>query len=402
MAYFRPYIDEAGLHIPKYNDTKENLIEEARSIFGLDIYLENDSQDYAFISLMSDRIHDAYLTMQLIYNNRGPGTAIGGALDGIVKVNGIRRKRATNSTAIVIITGTVGTIIINGIVMDENNINWDLETPIVIPEGGSLEVLTTCQQTGPILAAPGQLSRIGTPTGGWVSVTNLEAATPGQPIESQEDLRARQTISTANPSRTVLEGTSGAIAAVLDVTRHMVYENDTSVFGFTGSPNFGRPIPGHHICAVVEGGVESDIAKAIYDHKGPGCGTFGDVEVLVDTTAVVGLQNETPIRFFRPTYYDIITTVTVKQLPGYVSQITTNIINNVAAYLNSLAIGDSLTLSALWGASLSAMPDLTRPLFSIVSVVTGLDASSQDTVDIEIPFNGVTRGNSNNVTVVFA
>jgi uncharacterized phage protein gp47/JayE len=401
MAYFKPYIDESGLHIPTYNDILGELLNEARAIFGADIYLENDGQDYEYISLMSDRIHDAFLTAQLVYNNRGPSTAIGAALDGLVKLNGIKRKRATQSTADVILTGTPGAAVINGFVMDENNINWDLETPLVFNVNGTIETLATCQRIGPVLASAGQINKIGTPTSGWVSVTNPEAAIPGLPVEGQEQLRARQTISTANPSRTVLEGTSGAIAAVLDVTRHMVYENDTNIFGYPYAPNWGRPIEGHTIAAVVEGGKDYDIAYAIYTHKGPGCGTQGTEEIVINITEIAGLPNETPIRFYRPTYYDITVTVTVKRLPGYVSQITENIKANVAAYLNSLSIGDNLTLSALWGAALTAMPDLTRPLFSITSVTAGMDSAAEDTVDIEVPFNCVTRGDVDNITVLY-
>jgi hypothetical protein len=85
MSYFRPYIDAAGLHIPTYNGIKEFLLNEARGIYGADIYLENDSQDYEFITLMADRIHDAFLVMQMIYNNRSPQTAVGAALDGLVR-----------------------------------------------------------------------------------------------------------------------------------------------------------------------------------------------------------------------------------------------------------------------------------------------------------------------------
>jgi hypothetical protein len=46
MAYFAPYIDGAGLHFPTYQETLDYLNERTRNIFGNDIYLEPDSQDY--------------------------------------------------------------------------------------------------------------------------------------------------------------------------------------------------------------------------------------------------------------------------------------------------------------------------------------------------------------------
>ena len=35
MAYFEPYIDTAGFHMPSYIDIRDDMIEEAKNIFGL-------------------------------------------------------------------------------------------------------------------------------------------------------------------------------------------------------------------------------------------------------------------------------------------------------------------------------------------------------------------------------
>jgi uncharacterized phage protein gp47/JayE len=400
MPYFKPYIDEAGIHIPTYNEIKEFLINKARAIYGNDIYLENDGQDYEFITLMADCIHDCNLTSQLVYNNRGPKTAIGAALGGLVKLNGIRFKSATASTAVVTITAEPRTKIINGMIADDLGNNWTLPTPMLIPDGPgvlSIEALATCMITGRLTAPPDTLTNIVTPTDGWIAVTNLEAATPGQEVEGQEELRARQTISTARPSRTVLEGLIGGIAEIPDVTRYRIYENDTNVFGF-----YGPPIPGHSISAVVEGGIDDVIGQEIYLRKTPGCGSYGDITVEIHSGVVLGLPLITPINFFRPIYYDTHVTVTVKRLTGYTTATNDNIKSNVTAYLNSLAIGDSLTISALWGAALSAMPNIHRPSFSITALFAGKDQKNQSPEDMEVPFNAVTRGVIENIEVLYA
>jgi len=407
MAYFAPYIDEAGLHIPTFNDIKEFLLNEARGIFGQDIYLENDGQDYEDIVLRADRIHDTFLALQMVYNNRSPRTAIGGALDGLVKLNGIRRKSATPSTATVTITAEPRTQIINGIIADDLGINWTLPTPLSIPDGPAVmtvEALATCTIVGRITAPVGSLTNIITPTDGWLAVTNAEAAIPGQEIEEQEQLRARQTISTARPSRTVLEGLIGGIAEIPDVTRYRVYENDTNVDGpHNIQPRpIPWPVPAHSISVVAEGGLEKLIGEEIHLRKTPGCGTHGDITVEIQTGEVMGLQLVTPINFWRPIYYDIHVTITVRQLTGYSMATADNIVNNVTAYLNSLAIGDSLTISALWGAALSAMPNIHRPSFSITAVTAGRDDDPQTPDDMEIPFNAVTRGFMENVKVIYA
>ena len=92
MAYFEPYIDDAGLHVPGYIDIRDDLIEKFKQIYGQDIYLDNDSQDYQMISAFALKTYDTMQMLQIIYNNRGPKTAVGTALDSIVKLNGIKRK----------------------------------------------------------------------------------------------------------------------------------------------------------------------------------------------------------------------------------------------------------------------------------------------------------------------
>ena len=396
MAYFTPCIDETGLHIPTYNEIKSELIEQAKAIYGQDIYLENDSQDYQFISIMADKIHDSFLTAQLAYNNRSPTTAIGAALDGLVKLNGIKRKSATASTCKVEIKAEPRTQIINGMIADNLGNNWKLPSLISIPDGNksmTLEVLATCTILGKVTAPPNTLTNIVTPTSGWISVTNNVAATIGQEVEGQEQLRARQAISTAKPSKTILEGTIGGIAEIPDVTRYRVYENDTNMVD-------ENTIPSHSICAVVEGGKDYEIAQEIYLRKTPGCGTYGDVIVEIDIGTIYGLPKVSPIKFFRPSYYDIHVSISIKRLSGFVSQTTKTIQENIVSYLNSLQIGEDLTLSALWAIALSAMPNLTMPQFSITSVLAGIDGN-MNSEDIEISFNCVSRGHLDHIEILF-
>ena len=402
MSGTRPQavIDAAGLHIPTYNEIKANLLLEARAIYGPDIYLEHDGQDYEFICLIADRIHDCFLAVQMVYNNRSPHTAIGAALDGLVKLNGIRRKSATPSRCVVTLTGNARTEIINGVVADDTGTNWLLPTPLQFPgETGviELEAMAVCTKVGALTAPPGTVTRIITPTDGWLAVTNYEAAAPGQEVEGQEYLRARQAISTARPSRTVLEGLIGGIAEIPDVTRYRVYENDTNIFGY-----YGPPIPGHSICAVVEGGENDLVGLEIYLRKTPGCGTYGDVKVDIAQGNVVTVLVITPIYFFQPRYFDMHVTVTVKKLAGYTQAVNEGIRQNVTDYLNSIVIGDPLIISGLWAAAASAAASQTRPSFSITNVTVGLKDEDQSADDYDIPFNAVTRGFIENVTVEYA
>jgi len=387
MAYFAPFIDQSGFHMPTYLDIRNKLIDDAKSIFGQDIYLENDSQDYQWIATVSEKIFDAFQATQLVYNNRGPSSSIGSALDGIIKINGIKRKSASYSKCTVTISGIAGTIIKNGVVLDKGNIKWNLPTLVTIPDSGHIHVLATCQIAGPIVANSSELISIYNPTYGWNGVYNAESAELGSEKETDSKLRKRQSVSTAQPSQTLLEGTSGSVAQIKDVTRSRIYENDTNQVNSLG-------LPPHSITCIAEGGNNEDIAEAIFIHRGLGCYTNGDITINVtDTKGQV-----TPIRFFRPTYKDISVTLNIKALNGYTTATTENIKEKILIYLNSMTIGSKLEVSSLWGVALQTMPNLADPMFSITSITAGIVGELQVADEVPVSYKDVCRGNIANIT----
>lgn len=384
MAYFAPYIDHTGLHMPLYTDIRDKIIEDAKNIFGQDIYLEIDSQDYQWIAIVSEKIYDAFQLAQFVYNNRGPSVATGSALDAIVKLNGIKRKSESYSRCNVVLSGIPGTIIKNGVVLDKGNIKWVIFEDVEILEDGEGHAEAVCSIPGPIVANPGDIVNIYNPIYGWHAVYNTESGEIGTKSESDEELRKRQSYSTAQPSLTMLEGTAGAVAQIANVNRSRVYENDTNQVDERG-------LPPHSITAVVEGGDDQEIAKAIWIHKGIGCYTNGDISVeIMDSKEQI-----TPIRFFRPTYVDIEVNINIKMINNYTSKVTDDIKASIKKYLNSLEIGVGLSVSSLWGAALQAMPNLMNPTFSITSLSANRVGDTPTTEDIGFEFNEICRGNIN-------
>jgi uncharacterized phage protein gp47/JayE len=358
-GYFAPYIDDAGLHVPTYNSILQENINQIKSIYG-DIYLENDSADYQLVANLSLKIFDTYQAAQLAYNNRSPVTAIGTGLDLVVKMNGIRRKIATYSTCQVTITGTSGTAINSGIVQDIAGNKWDLPSIVTIPLTGSALVSAKCETIGPIYAGIGDISIIVTPTAGWESVTNEVEAVMGLPVEIDSELRARQYLSVALPSHSLFIGTVAGVANIPGVTRYKGYENTSNVTDSNG-------IPGHTICMVVEGALDSDIAWAIYANKGGGCGTYGTTTIAVlDPYS----QITTNIHFYRPEYIDIDVLVQLTALTGYTSAVEDNMKAAIATYLDSLQIGEDVTISALYAVAMS-VTDIKSPAYSISAILIG-------------------------------
>lgn len=366
-----------GISAPDYQTILDTLTSYFQQIYGSDAYLEPDSKDGQMVALVALAIHDANNTAISVYNCFSPATGYGAALTSNVKINGIARRGATNSTVDLVLTGTAGTSITNGTVKDTNNVIWRLPASVTIGVGGTVTVTATCSNSGAVAALAGTITTINTPTRGWASVTNPAAATVGAPAETDAELRIRQGQSVALPSLTPFEGVDGAIANVAGVTRHKLYENDTGATDSNG-------LPPHSISAIVDGGDVTDIAQTIRGNKGQGTATYGTTSVTVPDT----YGNQHVIRFSRSTDVPIFGHITLKAFTGYTSQIGVQIQQAVADYINGLTIGDDVLLSRIYSpANLGVVSGGNARYYDIQELLIGKSAGSVAAANIIIAYN---------------
>lgn len=367
-----PIISETGITAPSFAEVLDYLQAQYRAIFGPDVYLGNDSQDGQFLGIIAAAINDANAAAVACYNAFSPHTAQGNGLSSVVKINGIKRLVASFSKADIRIVGQAGAQIANGQVEDANRNKWALPASVLIPLSGEILVTATCTTAGAIEAPPGTINKIATPALGWQEASNPTAATPGNPIENDAQLRVRQAISVAVPSLTIFEGIVGSVANISGVERIAGYENDTSDPDANG-------LPGHSIAIVVEGGDADKIALTIANKKTPGTGTYGDIET--DVTDSVGSYHR--IKFQRPDYVAVSVEISLKPLPGW-SLPTIDVIKSaVADYINALPIGQDVVYSKLFvPANLSnAGLGLT---YDIQSVSISADGGAAGASDIDV------------------
>lgn len=379
-----PFVDETGLHIPEYNSVKSTLESAWRGIFGEDIYIDPDSQDGQLIAVFSLALLDTYHALEQVYQGFSPSTATGETLSRVVKINGIRRKIGSHSTADVTITGAAGTEIQNGVIADVAGQKWDLPESVVIPNNGEIVVTATAQAEGDITAQAGQISKIMTPTRGWQSVTNAAAATPGALTETDAQLRLRQSYSVALPNKTILAGTLGAVLNVEGVSKAKIFENDTDETDENG-------LPAHSISVVARGGDATAIARAIWLKKTPGCGTYGTTEEVITDSAGIA----TPIRFFRPVETPVQVKIVIAPEIGYLSNMENLIKQAVADYVNGLAIGDDVSIARTSVAIVSA-----GDTFDISSVEIGPRGGTLSPSNLAIPFNGLATCDIDDIEVI--
>ena len=387
MAYYAPYIDTTGIHVPTYEDIRDDLIASMKQIFGQDIYLADDSQDYQQISIFAKKIFDTNSLAVLVYNNRTANTAIGTGLDNLCALVGIKRKPATYSMCQLTINGEPGTVINNGQASDGTNL-WDLPETVTIPDNGIITVEATSHEKGYVAALPNTINIVVTPVYGWLGVTNTYQANPGNDAETDASLRARYAISTQAPSDSIFESLLASLKQVAGVTKVKGYENDTGAADSNG-------LPAHSVTFVVEGGDNTDIATEIYYKKTPGCYTNGTT--AVNLTSPTG--NITVIRFYRPTYKTVYVKVFVKKLTGYNDNYATDIKNAIVDYISGLDLAETVYRSILWSVAIGQMGSITSPEYSVTDIQTSTDGSSYSQADVSMLFNESAFTEAANVVV---
>lgn len=381
------YIDNTGFHFPDFPTVLQYYKDAYKAIYGADIYLEADSQDGQWIAIQAQAAYDTMAMGAAVYNSFSPATSQSDALSRDVKINGIARRVPTFSTVDLVLVGQAGATITNGQARDVLEQLWNLPASVVIPLSGTITVTGTAAEPGAVSAAANSITTIATPTRGWQTVNNVLPASEGNPVETDAELRLRQTVSVSLPSLSVLEGTVGAVNALPGVKRVRAYENDTDTTNADG-------LPPHSISLVVDGGDAQGIGEAIAKKKTPGTATYGTTSV--DTFDIYGIQNT--INFFRPTPATIKVVVTIQPQLYYASSTEEAIKQSLVDYINALAIGDDVFISKLYTPANFGGVGLGQT-FYITTLTAAKNAGPQGTTNLTIAFNEAAAATLADITV---
>lgn len=348
MAYFVPYIDETGLHMPTYADRLDDLCSAYRSIFGNDVALDPATPDYQLLSVLAKALDDTSALVLQAYNSRNPAYARGAALDLLLPQYGLSRYAGTYSMVTLGLTGRAGTVIPGGsLVSDGNGYLWKTPGPVTLNQSGAALVQASCQTPGPVEAAANTITNIVTPVTGWTGVNNPSAATPGVAPETDASVRNRIAAAMASLGSGSADALLAALKALEGVTEAALLVNDT------GSTD-GNGIPTHSIAAVVEGGDVLQIGQALYFKKAPGIRTYGSTAVSFTEEGVTHL-----VYFSRPTELALDVKLEIMPLNGFDGNEVLPLLRSaLAEYLGTLKIGESLTVPRLYGVCYAIAPEL--------------------------------------------
>lgn len=381
-------VTENGITAPTYEEVLTYFQGKAREIFGSDVNLDADTQDGQLIAIFASALSDVNAQAIAVYNAYNPNTAQGVALDSAVKTNGLTRHDSTPSQVDLTLTGQVGTVIVGGYALDASRRKWLLPETVVIPTGGEITVSATCEEDGDIDAAAGTINQIGTPTLGWHTVTNEQAAVPGAAVETDIELRARQAQSTALPSVSLWEGIIASVRAIDGVRRVSGVKNDTDMTS-------GEGVPGHSIAMIVDGGDAQTIGETIFLKKGEGVGTYGTTTVTY--LDFYGFPNT--IKFSRPTTIQVKAKLTIAPGKTYLSSVADEIKERIAEYVNSLGIGDDVGIARVLAAAVKDSETGIDNRFTVESIELAQGAGAFAAASVPIAWNEAALCEVDDVTI---
>lgn len=263
--------------------------------------------------------HDAEIfgaldeTLQQAYNSKDPNKATAVDLNILCALTGTTRGEGTAGTVYLTLSGTVNTFIPAGRRVESvtNGSRWMTEQAFTLDSTGSATVPAICTTVGVIQADAGTLTRIIDNVGGWVSVTNPAPATVGTDIENDSTLRVKRATAVGRPGNNQIDSMLGELFAVNGVRRVKVYENDTNSAAVTVDNPHG--LPAHSIAPIIDGGIDTDVAMAIYIKKNPGTTLYQAGTPVTETVVSPTYPtNSKLIKFSRPIYVDMVIAITLK------------------------------------------------------------------------------------------
>lgn len=334
---------------------REELNTAAKSSYGSSVGVTDDDFLGRLLAICAEREALIWEQMELVYHALDPDANSGEAQDSVCAISGVIREAAAPSTVTLTLTGTASTsvaansqaslsttlerfetlavatlvavtawagatgYVVGDRVTNSGNVyqcttagtsagsggptgeDYDtLETDNTavwrfVGEGtAAVDAAAQSVNTGPIVAAAGDIDTIETTVSGWTGVRNLLDATLGTDEETAEALRLRREDELATPGTTPRDALRADLLQVNGVTTVKLFINENDTTDADG-------VPPHATEALIQGGTDQDIWNRLLASKSAGAKTYG----TETGTATDSEGNALPMAFSRPTEIDI-------------------------------------------------------------------------------------------------
>ncbi len=284
-------LTDAGFRRPTYAELLDALEYKARELFGSKANMTVRSPLGIVLRIFAWMLNLLFATLEDVYNSRFIDTAVGSSLYNLGRAIGLRLLGAQKAVGYLTFEGDDGVDVPEGFLTETTAGAQYITLRSGTIRDGSVTLPASAVFPGPDGNTPeGTIKTITNPKLGIQSVINAKPFEGGRNTETDAEFRERYYLSVdfaggVNIDAIVAE-VYESVEAVIAVTGE---ENDTDFESESG-------LPPHSFEVVAYGGLDEDIAKAIFKRKAAGVQTFGNTSV-----AVVSASGKTyDIHFSRP------------------------------------------------------------------------------------------------------
>lgn len=286
-------VTERGFRRPTYVELLNAIEYKARELFGQRAVLTVRSPLGIFLRIFAWMLNILFALMEDVYNSRFVDTAVGTSLYNLGRAIGLSLLPAQKASGYVTFSGAVGTAIPSGFLV-KTVAGYQYTVLVAGRIGAEGTVILPVQAVGTgadYNADAGTVKEIVNPLDGVSSCVNASAMTGGRWRESDEEFRDRYYKSVDFAGGVNADAIAGEILQNVEgVYSAICYENDTDEVDALG-------LPPHSFEVVAYGGLDEEVAKAIFRRKAGGIQTYGG-----KTIPVVALNGQSyDIHFSRPT-----------------------------------------------------------------------------------------------------
>lgn len=273
-------LTDAGFRRPTYAELLDALEYKAREQFGSKANLSVRSPLGIFLRIFAWVLNLLFSTLEDVYNSRFVDTAVGSSLLHLGRMIGIRLLGAQKAMGYLTFSGDDNMEVPEGFLAETTAGMQYITLSSGVMQGGSVTIPASAVTPGPDgNTAEETIKIITNPKLGIRSVINEKAFEGGRDTETTDEFRDRyyKSVDFAGGVNidAIIAEVLGSVEAVIAVAGE---ENDTDFESKTG-------LPPHSFEIVAYGGLDEDIARAIYRRKAAGIQTSGDTMVPVVTAA---------------------------------------------------------------------------------------------------------------------
>lgn len=265
--------------------------------------------------------------------------------------------------------------------------NLEIASPNALSIRKATKIATArSEEEGPVAQPAGTLETIGTPTTGWLSVTNPLDAALGNERETDEELRRRFRDTKEANARGSIPALRSNLRSLTGIDHVEVYENDRDVTDQNG-------LPSHSFSAVVLGGDTVSIAETIWRVKPAGITPYGNTDVEISDSE--GYTHQ--ISFSRPSEVQVYISLTVSPIEDEVipSNVGRDITTQLQNYFDkNYTVGDDVIYTRLYTPINQSFDG-----FQIDSLTIGTSPNPEGMSNIPISYDEIAILPSSNVNV---